>query len=437
MRNHARISFVLSALFLFLFCIPGRVLPHEGRVTGGKDRQISELQATIDSLKQIQSQLLLQLRQLEQKQNKFISNYEKQRLLEEAKSFLSSAKTKKRGYKTTVFYGGSRQQQALNPNISVTGDFNGHYFRVNPAGGTATEEESRFQLREAEFHIIAPLDPYTRGKFFLGIPADGHLHVGEAYMEWISLPANTLLKIGKFRNQFGILNRYHEHGLPQIDRPLVMECFLGEEGLSGMGIGANWLLPRLWAHVNELNLELVNGAAEPSFAEGGNRDWIVVSHLKNYYDLSQDAYFEWGLSGALGHNDPEGKYTTFLGGLDITYKWQPVNRSKYRTFEFRSEVLVSRREEADGTKQSWGVYAYANNKLNARWWAGVRADYSRSPLDPGDYEWGVAPVLTWWQSEFVFYRLQFNYTRQKNGSDAKRIFLQAVWSMGPHKHEAY
>lgn len=292
-------------------------------------------------------------------------------------------------------------------------------------------------MREAEFHIVAPLDPYTRGKFFLGIPGDGHLHVGEAYMEWINLPTRLNLKIGKFRNQFGELNRWHEHALPQVDRPIVLTTFLGKEGLAGMGVSANWLLPSLWAHVNELNLELISGGDGASFAESGGRDRVFVAHLKNYWDVTQNAYLQLGLSGATGHNDPEGRYRTWLGGLDLTYKWVPAGRSKYRTFEFRSEWVGSRRETPTGKVESWGTYLFFQNKLNARWWIGARFDYTHLPDNASQTLKSGSVVLTFWQSEFVFFRFQLQRTLSTFSDDVTRAILQAVWSMGPHKHEAY
>jgi hypothetical protein len=51
--------------------------------------------------------------------------------------------------------------------------------------------------------------------------------------------------------------------------------------------------------------------------------------------------------------------------------------------------------------------------------------------------WGVSPYFTYWQSEFVFLRLQFSHFDLTYGKDENVVLLQSVWSMGPHKHEAY
>jgi len=401
----------------------------------------------VDSLS---AQKVKQLEERLAKLEREFKRAQQQALIEKLREKAREAAARKAAPKTAsaghAFYSAQRQLSALNPEISVTGDFVGWVHSPEFPSTTLSEPEAsehgpgsgnRFSLREAEFHIISPLDPYTRGKFFLGIPGNGHLHVGEAYMEWINLPTNLNLKIGKFRNQFGQLNRWHQHALPQVDRPYVLTRFLSDEGLSGMGIGANWLLPRLWAHVNELNLEFISGGDGASFANSGGRDRVLVTHLKNYWDVTDNAYLEVGLSGAVGHNDPQARYRTLLGGLDINYKWVPAGRSKYRTFEFRAEAIASRRETPAGNVQTWGAYAYFQNKLNARWWLGARLDYTELPWAASEKEKGASLVFTYWQSEFVFFRFQLSRRLSTFADDVTQATVQAVWSMGPHKHEAY
>lgn len=338
--------------------------------------------------------------------------------------------------------GGQRQLSALNPEISLTGDFAAWLrfpeFPSDPAPAVyGPGLGNRFFLREAELHIVAPLDPYTRGKFLFGLSGEGDFHLGEAYMEWVSLPGNLNLKIGKYRNQFGLLNRWHEHALPQVDRPLVLTSFFGEEGLAGMGVSADWLLPRLWAHVNQLTVELISGGDGVSFAEEGRRDRVAVGHLKSYWDVTDDAYLELGWSAAAGNNDADGRFRTWLGGLDLTYKWVPAERSLYRAFEFRSEWLASWRQTPAGRVRSWGAFASVQNRCGVHWWAGIRLDYTHLPDDASAVWKAGSIVLTYWQSEFVFFRLQLQRTLCTPGADLTRVALQVVWSMGPHKHEAY
>ena len=45
-------------------------------------------------------------------------------------------------------------------------------------------------------------------------------------------------------------------------------------------------------------------------------------------------------------------------------------------------------------------------RLSQRWVVGGRYDYVESPFGPDDPTWRATGVVTWWQSEFVFLRLQ-------------------------------
>ena len=202
-------------------------------------------------------------------------------------------------------------------------------------------------------------------------------------------------------------------------------------------MAANFLLPKLWAHVNELDVEVVTGGDGISFDERSD-NVIVVSHLKNYYDLTRNAYLEIGFSGAHGYNNLVSHDRTTLVELDLTYKWTPADRSHYKTVEFRNEFFLSHRETPVGDLNRFSFYSYLSNKMGARYWAGVRFNYAELPQSVDkEYEWDVSPYLDFWQSEFVMVRLQYSYTERNFGENDHSFFLQSVWSMGPHKHEAY
>jgi hypothetical protein len=57
---------------------------------------------------------------------------------------------------------------------------------------------------------------------------------------------------------------------------------------------------------------------------------------------------------------------------------------------------------------------------------------------PTAHVWQVAPYVTWWQSEFVRFRLEYNHV---NGhglrAPAHVVLLQVVFAAGPHKHARY
>ena len=442
----------------------------------GTDAAVTELLEQLKNLKTDYEADILELesRITELEKTKIEENNESelQKLLQEAQDLKGKGMRKRQRVGINrVFRGSERQQSQLNPEISLTGDFNGSYSSSNAAfiedTGDFTDGRNQFNLREAELNVVAPLDPFTRGKFFFGIPGTGEASLSEmieeAYMEWLNLPAGMNLKIGLFNTQFGILNRWHDHGLPQVDRPRELTNLFGTANFGGIGVSGNFLLPRLCAHVNELDIEVITGGEGVSFDDSYD-NVIGVAHFKNYYDLTRNTYMEIGFSGAYGksaniYSVNTGDYVdydyTTLAGIDVAYKWVPAGRSHYRTTEFRSEFFFSRREKAADNLNSFGFYSFITNKMGPRFWVGLRYSYSGMPwytveindtmeniILKDEYEWDISPTIDFWQSEFVMLRLQYSYTKRSNKIDNKNandhsIFLQTVWSMGPHKHEAY
>ncbi len=71
----------------------------------------------------------------------------------------------------------------------------------------------------------------------------GGFAVEEGYVEWVGLPGGLGLKLGRFFQQFGQINRWHAHSFPFQSRPLPHMAFFGEEGLGQTGASLRWLAP--------------------------------------------------------------------------------------------------------------------------------------------------------------------------------------------------
>ena len=227
-----------------------------------------------------------------------------------------------------------------NPEISFTGDLLGSP-RVGAgsgAGPAGTDTRDEFNAREFELDFQSALDPYSRTRWTLAFSPEGTVDVEEGYVTYNALPGGLGLNLGKFRQQFGVLNRQHAHALPQTDYPLVLRSFFGDEGLAETGVSARWLLPHPWATANELTLEVTDGENE-AFGGQNFQDFAGLAHLKNYWDLSAAAYFEWGLTATAGKSADGGGHQIY--GTDLTVHWQPPARAKYREFTWRTELLLS------------------------------------------------------------------------------------------------
>ncbi|MBN2415929.1 hypothetical protein JXO52_08805 [bacterium] len=408
-----------------------------------RDEAVQELRREIAALKMTSDSkfetLEHQLKQILTDIQKTKEKDAMQELLEKAR-ILSQKKKSEEESLQRKFHSGLRQQSALNPNISMSGDYYAAYGTsdsdYNRIPSEYTWGTGRFFLREMEMGLQSPLDPFSRGKVFLSYGREG-VSLEEGYIEVLNFPLNINVKIGEYKTQFGKLNRYHDHALPQFDRPLVLVNFFGVTSLKGFGVAANVLLPSMTAHVNELDIDVISGGVGHSFTDAGKHNLIYVAHYKNYYDLNRSTYLEFGLSGATGYNDPGETLRTLVAGGDLTLKWTPPGRAKYRGIEWRTELLWSEREAAGPDVSAWGFFSSLQAKLGVRWFGSIRADYSQLPYDSELEEKGVTICFDYWQTEFVFYRFQYSRLERNFEESDTRVIFQTNWAMGPHKHDAY
>ncbi len=395
--------------------------------------QIDSLAARLDSLES-------RLSKLQEKEQQ-----EQLRLLREAAQKSTVTVENQQGeLPQKSFSERSRALQALNPEISLTGDMLGKYLMEVPH--YTQQERSGFQFRVAELALQSNLDPFSMAKvIFEFSPED--IGLAEAYITWINALRRLNIKAGKFRQQFGVINRWHAHALDQIEYPLPIALFMGEEGLNQIGISASWLMPSKLADASELVLEVTNAQNEVLFSGDEFSLPATLLHFKNYHDLNPDTYLEWGVSGLAGTNDSLG-FTfdqahrwSYMAGLDLTVSWRPLQQALYRGLVWRSEFFFVKKEMMNSDAMTaLGAYSYLDYRLGRRFIAGIRGDYAQPPaLENNDqFIWKVIPYITFWQSEFVYFRLQFSHQQGKN-LEAKdnRFTLQLNWSLGPHKHEKY
>ncbi|GAB4342888.1 MAG: hypothetical protein Kow0037_30600 [Calditrichia bacterium] len=342
----------------------------------------------------------------------------------------------------------SRALQALNPEISVASDASGQY--IMEENGFNEEARSGAHFRVAELQFQSALDPFSSTKIILEFRPE-EVEFAEAYLTWHRFLPNISLTAGKFRQQFGVVNRWHEHSLDQYDFPLALTTILGEEGLNQMGVSLDWLMPPVGRFAQYLTLQITNGQNDHLFSGEAFSFPAGLLHYKLFREINAGNFLEIGLSGMWGTNHfagfEEGEKIveptrhTRLAGADLTYRWEPVNRSKYRSLLWRSEFFYAQKELPENAEiKAAGFYSYLEYRFARRWQAGVRYDYIQpfTENNSGEYLYQVVPYLTWWQSEWVRLRLQFNHLNGSWQSEANNTLrLQITWAIGPHKHERY
>jgi len=353
------------------------------------------------------------------------------------------------------FEGRERALQALNPELSVGGDVLSLWQENQRAG-------ENFLLREVEFAFQATLDPYSRAK----IIASHHQHGGglhpfpsagpeesaheqssgvaveEAYAQWVSIPGGFSLTVGRFRQRLGTYNRWHRHALPWSALPLPYTVLLGDEGLAQTGASLYWLAPVSALGTYEIWLEATRSGNEQLF---GHADGVsVLGHLNAFLDLSPSTYLELAVSGVGGGFESESlKATRRLLHLEAGLSWRPPGRELYRGLTIRGALLRSRGPAVAatsvlGTRTTRGGYVGAEARLNRSWLAGLRYDRIEDPAAPGSHAWMLVPTLTWWQSEFVRVRAEYDWLRAPAPAGSRgQLLVQLSFAMGPHKHETY
>ncbi|MCK5077960.1 MAG: hypothetical protein KAR38_16375, partial [Calditrichia bacterium] len=349
--------------------------------------------------------------------------------------------------------GGQRSLQAINPEISLTGDAFSQYI-LNKDNFTPTARSGNY-FRGVGLHIQSNLDPFSMAKVAVSFDPHG-VHFGEAYLTWNNVLPNISLTAGQFRQQFGVVNRWHKHALDQFDFPLALKTLMGPGGLNQTGFSINWLMPALMAHSNSLTVEITNGQNEQLFTGENFSFPVILGRFKNYYDLSTNTYLEFGITGMMGENNFKGYIPdstgmliktidnsrfTKLGGFDLTLFWEPVNKALYKSFLWRSELYYVDKELANGNNiKAFGGYTYGEYKFAERWQAGLRLDYTQPFTVENDdhYLHQIVPYITYWQSHWVKLRLEYNHLNNEVIDETdKQIRLQIVWAVGPHKHDRY
>ena len=343
--------------------------------------------------------------------------------------------------------------QGMNPNISVIGTFMG-----TRDGFSESERDINIGLDEAEFAFNAVVDPYARADFYIGagkhseptiLPEalhdeEEHAHeagamsfeLEEAYVTLLHLPLSTQLKAGKFRTKFGKLNETHPHAYNFLDMPLMYQYFFSTHGFVDEGISVRWLLPNS-AFFQELTLQILNGPAENfSFTRAEKNRLLYLAHLKNYFDLNDNTSLEVGLLGATGPNDVT-DYRSNIFAADVTLKWKPLQKNRYSSFEWSSEFLMSKRNEAGGEISSVGWFSNMRYQFAKRWFLGGLAEYSEFPeIDTMNHK-AYSGILQFYATEFQKFEIQGRYNDGNYFDSFFDVMLRAVFVIGAHGAHQY
>src|SRR5258707_240274 len=336
---------------------------------------------------------------------------------------------------------GGAASKALNPDISVIGDF------IAGAGHNPVNPTPTFQMHESEVGLQAIIDPYARGDFFLSFGETG-VNLEEGYITFTALPAGFVVRGGKMRAAFGKVNALHNHVLPWVDRPLVTQNLVGgEDGIDDAGFSVNHIIPAPKNWFLDFTGQTFRGDSADVYTSSNKNDLSVVAHVRGYRDLTDNSNLDLGVSYSRGHNLFGSDFITNLYGVDATYHWKPLQRSIYKSFIARSEFIWRQQNQpslaacqtiicplntAAGFQRAFGFYASGDYQFARRWIVGARVDRSDRAFNAHLNDQGGSFILTYWPSEFAQVRGQYRFTRYADKFDANEAFIQLQFALGAH-----
>ena len=348
-------------------------------------------------------------------------------------------------------------QTTVNPDISFLGDL---LIRGN-------KESLALSTSGLEIAAQGYVNPFARADLFVHIHDDeGTVEIEEAFLTIErGLPFNLGLRAGKFRPDFGKINREHNHTYHYILAPRPMQSLLGEEMWSSPGVELSVLMPLPWysklsfsamqnemggghghnEHVDEKNNIEKEWQDEEKWEEKEKKNeevansGVITLRFSNFFELNDITHLEAGLN----HYRPPHEKEATVSGVDLKFKWRP---DKYRSITAQGEVMQGGGKEEHKEKKYHDehlkqknekeavtiAYGWVNIQLNKIWNIGLIVDYS-SELDDMEYMSfggfiGFSPVE---ESSVFRFRIQREYVG--NDKTSFSVLGQIIWSLGPHK----
>jgi uncharacterized coiled-coil protein SlyX len=372
----------------------------------------------------------------------------------------------------------------FNPAIGLVGETIFSY-RSQGSNATGSNRAGGFDVnqRSVELNIAASVDPFAKGYAVLNASADpvtGEATVGveEAAIQTTSLPDNLELKVGRFFGEFGRLAYIHDHELPFVNRPLVLDQYIGGESRTD-GAQLNYLLPI--EHYVSLTAGVGEGFGDAPIDTGDidNGNFRPFGGLSFWgrgstsFDLTPDLSFEPGISGLLNPKTPDrggvlaldnGVPVTLpqfpgstlretersLEGVDFALSYKPLANNQFKSITWGTEFLRSDNSydvmstlggavfsPFSRSVDAYGMYSYLTYKWSRQWSAGFLFEWVEDAWNNADRTFAYSPYITWATSHWSQIRLQYTHTDPNAVSGLRpddAVYLQWCWIIGAHAH---
>ena len=319
--------------------------------------------------------------------------------------------------------------------------------------------DNRPFLRTFEMEIQAPVDPYAQAVTVMSLEDEAgkgfSVDAEEAYglikrlpiLE--SAPLGLKLKLGKFRAPLGTDNKIHMHDLPWTTRPLVISKFLGtehgeffESGFNPVGLDFDFFLPNpIPATTLEMNADIVRaGDLGLSLGHVGTQP-AYIGHITLSKDWNNEHLL---VVGASGYSE-SGESKTRMVGVDVTYKWAPVELREYHSFVMGGELFSGYHsfiiENTVTSTSPYGWFGYGQYQFSYWTYVGVRYDWVQEPTDAHLITSAWSAYVSYYTTEFLRFRIGYQ-TKNSDilAADQRKvnsIVLDINFVFGSHPAEPY
>jgi hypothetical protein len=318
-----------------------------------------------------------------------------------------------------------------------------------PLVGEGRPSARGISLGESEISFAANIDDKFYGQLSLAIGSEGNdteLGVEEAFIDTTALPGGLTVRAGRFFSNIGYLNSHHAHTDKFFDRPLPYQAFLGNQ-YGDDGVQLRWVAPT--STFVELGGEVFRG---DRYAGGEGRNGVGAGTLFAHFggDIGSESSWLAGVSALRarsegGEDGFSGEHRLYIA--DATWKWAPEGNFKDGGITLRGEYFREHRDgdyanaEDPSLDQPWkgsrsGAYVEGVWRINRRWETGARYDWLDA-ASTGPYAADFDPrrgsiALSWLNSEFSLFRLQYSHDQPNAADDDNSLTLQYQVSMGAH-----
>ena len=340
---------------------------------------------------------------------------------------------------------------ALNPAISVVGNFVGRIDDQKVFNEDGARIDNNLNLREAEVDMRVPVDPFADAVLILSLESDtpgkftadvveGYVNVKK--LPFMPTPLGMKFQVGRFRPAFGKFNTLHTHDLPTTMRSLATEEFLGQEGFISQGVSTDFFIPTPWDDNSSLNARLqVLGGGDIAISPQSNNRLAYLGNLRWFKTIKGVNNLEFAWSSYLHPGKRGDVPMTRLHGIDFMYRWKPFRQGEWKSYLLGGEFMFSdRRETTELTRRRpFGGSVFTQWQFDRRKYGGVRWDYTTIVADPTKERKSLTPYLSYYFSEFLRLRLNYEHRWSDLLTENKRnsVFVELNWLFGSHPPEPF